>query len=176
MPALIWTSFPFVPPQSGEHGSELHRASSSVADPHAASAAHVCPAQPPNSLHPQPSSRDALACSLCLCLYFCSAHGDIIWTVFLHSTHTCVNILVFSDTSLCMTVFKPIHVSTNDLIQSLFMAEGIILFDAIINVFSFIICFSACSLLMYKNASDFSAHSAFCYLVVRSDRVFLRDF
>ena len=95
---------------------------------------------------------------------------------FFYITHICVNIFVFSDTSLCMTVFKSIHISTNDLILFLFMAEYIILSDAIINVFSFIICFWAYSLLMYKNASDFSAHFAFCYLAVSSDRVFFRNF
>ena len=95
---------------------------------------------------------------------------------FFYITHIGVNIFVFSDTSLCMTVFKSIHISTNDLILFLFMAEYIILSDAIINVFSFIICFWAYSLLMYKNASDFSAHFAFCYLAVSSDRVFFRNF
>ena len=42
-----------------------------------------------------------------------------------------------------MTVFESIHVSTNDLISLLSMAEYIILFGAIINVFRFIICSSA---------------------------------
>lgn len=92
---------------------------------------------------------------------------------FFYIPHTRVLIYWFSLT--LHFVWQSLSLSTslqNDLIQSL-MAEGIILFDAIINVFSFLYnLLSACSLLMYKNASDFSAHSAFCYLVVRSDRVF----
>ena len=68
----------------------------------------------------------SLICSLHLCLYFCFAN-KIIYTIFFYIPHICVNIwyLFFSFwlTSLYMTVSRLIHISTNDPVLFLFMAE-----------------------------------------------------
>ena len=78
--------------------------------------------------HPPPAAFPPwcpYVCSLHLCLYFCSANR-FICTIF-QVPHICINIryLFFSFrlTSLCMTVSRSIHVSTNDPIAFLFMAD-----------------------------------------------------
>ena len=91
---------------------------------------YTCQSQSPNSSHHQPPTATfppwcPYVCSLHLYLSFCPANW-FICTIFL-GPHICVNIryLFFSFwlTSLCMTVSRSIHVSTNDRISFLFMAD-----------------------------------------------------
>ena len=62
-------------------------------------------------------------CSRHLFLYFCFPK-KIIYTIF-YLSHICINIeyLLFSFTSLCMTLSSSIHMSTKDPIKFLFMVE-----------------------------------------------------
>ena len=90
---------------------------------------YICQSQTPRSSHhhhPTPAFPPwyPYVCSLHLCLYFCLANR-FICTIFLDSTYMRqYMIFVFLWlTSLCMTVSRSIHVSTNDPVSFLFMAE-----------------------------------------------------
>ena len=86
---------------------------------------YKCQSQSPQFLPPHPFPPWYLyICSLHLCLYFCFAN-KIIYTIFLDSTYMrYYTIFAFLFlTSLCMTLSKAMHVSTDDPISFFFMAE-----------------------------------------------------
>ena len=86
---------------------------------------YICQSQSPTPAHHPFPLWYPYVCSLHLCLNFRSANRFI--CAIFYVPHICVNIryLFFSFwlTSLCMTVSRCIHVSTNDPSSFLFMAE-----------------------------------------------------
>ena len=78
--------------------------------------------------YPSPPTPCPQVHSLCLCLYSCPAPRFIRTIFFFRSVYICVSIWYLSYsfwlTSLCMTVSRLIHLTTNNSISFLFIAES----------------------------------------------------
>ena len=119
---LFWISFPFRSPQSIEKSSLFYQGKFSLVIYFIQS---IC-VNPNLSIHstPPPPTQCPYVCSLCL--YFCFVNKMVYNNFFRFNIYALTYTIWFFSfwlNSFCMTVYRSIHISTNDPISFLFMVE-----------------------------------------------------